>query len=525
MADPFSVVASIVGIAGAGIQLSTTLYTYAETAFYADKSLQDIARDVSLTSSVLGQLGELLKQDKQAKLCSEIALKTADEAVTGCRAVFTEIDTALQKSLKKTGDGKSAVSKLQRLKWPCTLLLMLNVLAYAKKLKEEDPLAEEQRICIQRLIQVNQESTARLKQLEKFLSQQSSAAAAPSPDMQTAVLAPPTPPASNSSPVSSLGNTQCLCGRPFQADALHLTERDIAKCLFSINTVQKAIRDVQSLSSSDTSPTEEQVCSKFLKACRTGHDALRLFVESERAHTTKATGIDNAERLRQKAAFHEIGQQLRNTVFECGVDDIKTDAPPQFEKCIKEDSTGGKVPTRSGAVTTCIKWESIRKLAAKARLQTDDSITVPACSPNADWYQGPLRGLEGKAPSEHVQPLNHEHLVKVTCGFEDAEDGKLSAREGDIIRVLEDQGNWWKGSLKGQVGLFLANSTVQVDVQVAPTPKPPPTVPAVLGPNVEGSGRTALQVKVLEIIWRRLRTDTVFCAGAHLVKSLLASRV
>ncbi|KAJ9667234.1 hypothetical protein H2201_002755 [Coniosporium apollinis] len=378
---------------------------------------------------------------------------------------------------------------LDRLK--STLLLMLNVLAYAKKLKEEDPLAEEQRICIQRLIQVNQESTARLKQLEKFLSQQSSAAAAPSPDMQTAVLAPPTPPASNSSPVSSLGNTQCLCGRPFQADALHLTERDIAKRLFSINTVQKAIRDVQSLSSSDTSPTEEQVCSKFLKACRTGHDALRLFVESERAHTTKATGIDNAERLRQKAAFHEIGQQLRNTVFECGVDDIKTDAPPQFEKCIKEDSTGGKVPTRSGAVTTCIKWESIRKLAAKARLQTDDSITVPACSPNADWYQGPLRGLEGKAPSEHVQPLNHEHLVKVTCGFEDAEDGKLSAREGDIIRVLEDQGNWWKGSLKGQVGLFLANSTVQVDVQVAPTPKPPPTVPAVLGPNVEGSGENS----------------------------------
>lgn len=154
MADPLSVVASIVGIAGAGIQLSTTLYTYAETAFYADKSLQDIARDVSLTSSVLGQLGELLKQDKQAKLCSENALRTADEAVTGCKAVFAEIDTALQKSLKKSGDGKGAVSKLQRLKWPLvepkmkllqgnldrlksTLLLMLNVLAYAKKLKEE----------------------------------------------------------------------------------------------------------------------------------------------------------------------------------------------------------------------------------------------------------------------------------------------------------------------------------------------------------------------------------------------------
>ncbi len=154
MADPVSICASVVAIAGAGIKLSTTLYTYSETAFHADRALKDTARDVSLTSAVLNELGGLLEQDAGSRLCSSTALKTAGQAVDDCREVFRSIEGELSKALRKGKDGKVGVSKLQSLKWPfmepkirllrgnlerlkTSLLLMLNVLSYARKLATE----------------------------------------------------------------------------------------------------------------------------------------------------------------------------------------------------------------------------------------------------------------------------------------------------------------------------------------------------------------------------------------------------
>ena len=39
MADPLSITASVISVAGAGIPLATTLYTYSDTAFKADSSV------------------------------------------------------------------------------------------------------------------------------------------------------------------------------------------------------------------------------------------------------------------------------------------------------------------------------------------------------------------------------------------------------------------------------------------------------------------------------------------------------
>ena len=68
MADPLSITASIVGIASAGIQLSTTLYSYTETVINADKNIREIARDLLITSSVITELDTLLGQDDAAQL-------------------------------------------------------------------------------------------------------------------------------------------------------------------------------------------------------------------------------------------------------------------------------------------------------------------------------------------------------------------------------------------------------------------------------------------------------------------------
>ena len=163
-------VASIIGIAGAGVKLSITLYTFSETVATAADSIKAIARDVSLTSAVLEELGSNLKHDEQARLYSGTALKTAQTVVVDCEAVFKQINDALSKSMERIGGlassgktkgrgGKVMLSAVEKLKWPflqpkmqelranlerlkSTLVLMLNVLTYARKVQTECVLSD-----------------------------------------------------------------------------------------------------------------------------------------------------------------------------------------------------------------------------------------------------------------------------------------------------------------------------------------------------------------------------------------------
>lgn len=165
-------VASVVQIADTGIKLSITLYTFAETVLTADKSIREIASDVSLTCSVLEELGQNLKKDQKSRLCSENAVRTAEVIVKECAAIFNQINGTLETTLEKIkpragsekGNGRNGahggrkLAVAERLKWPflqpkmqllrsnldrlkSTLVLMLNVITYARKVSEEYVLA------------------------------------------------------------------------------------------------------------------------------------------------------------------------------------------------------------------------------------------------------------------------------------------------------------------------------------------------------------------------------------------------
>ena len=148
-------IASVVQIASTGLKLSITLYSFAETVSSADKSITHIAKDVSLTSAVLSELGSNLEQDKQSGVASENAITTAEEVVRECSEVFKDIEVTLEKGMKRANGGKFGIGKLalERLRWPflqpkmellrsnlerlkSTLILMLHVLAYAAKAKQ-----------------------------------------------------------------------------------------------------------------------------------------------------------------------------------------------------------------------------------------------------------------------------------------------------------------------------------------------------------------------------------------------------
>ena len=151
---------AILAIASTGSTLSIALYTYSETGATASSEIKNLARDVSLTSSIFNHLGQNLRQDDSAKLYSGSAAQTARDAVNECEVVFSEIDDVLAKATESVArrwpkkGGKVALSAADRPKWPflqprmallrgnlerlkSTLVLMVNVLTYARDKRVE----------------------------------------------------------------------------------------------------------------------------------------------------------------------------------------------------------------------------------------------------------------------------------------------------------------------------------------------------------------------------------------------------
>ncbi|KAJ9602338.1 SNAP receptor activity protein [Cladophialophora chaetospira] len=153
-------VATLLAVANTGTTLSIALLTFSETVATATSEIKSLARDVSLTSSILTLLAQRLSQNRSANFYSGSALQTIREAVTECGAIFKEIDDGLAKATESVArrwpkkGGKVALSAADRPKWPflqprvallrwnlervkSTLLLMVNVLRYAREKQTE----------------------------------------------------------------------------------------------------------------------------------------------------------------------------------------------------------------------------------------------------------------------------------------------------------------------------------------------------------------------------------------------------
>lgn len=190
------IIASVAQIADIGLRLSIRLYTFGEIVASADRSVISISKDVSLTSGVLKELGQILDKDKETRTFSQNAVETADGVVRECLEVFQEMESILVKKLPslagggKEGKGaeraKRATVMLERLKWgylqpklqllrsnldrlKSTLLLMLNVITYARQVSDkiESPsVIAEQRSLIEDLALSNEEYVREFERLK-----------------------------------------------------------------------------------------------------------------------------------------------------------------------------------------------------------------------------------------------------------------------------------------------------------------------------------------------------------------------
>ncbi|KAL9580862.1 MAG: hypothetical protein Q9203_006134 [Teloschistes exilis] len=162
--DGISIAASLLGIGAAGCQVAIKLYTLATQMSTASDRISSISNDVSLTSGVLQQLGELMAQKSTGdgtSIISQSGLETTKTSAAMCQCIFEEIEQAARdasKQIRGRGNfigGKIKLSKSEKAKWPFlqpsiemlrtdlreakgTLMLMLQVTSLAISMKMAD---------------------------------------------------------------------------------------------------------------------------------------------------------------------------------------------------------------------------------------------------------------------------------------------------------------------------------------------------------------------------------------------------
>ena len=125
--DGVSAAASIVGIATAGIQVSIKVVTLASQISTAADRISSIGNDVSLTSAVLHQLGDLMSQKTthgSLPIFNAAGLETTKASAKTCQKIFEEVERETAKASnvirgrKRPMGEKIKLTMLEKAKWP-----------------------------------------------------------------------------------------------------------------------------------------------------------------------------------------------------------------------------------------------------------------------------------------------------------------------------------------------------------------------------------------------------------------------
>jgi ankyrin repeat protein len=128
------------------------------------------------------------------------------------------------------------------------------------------------------------------------------------------------------------------------------------------------------------------------------------------------------------------------------------------------------IPTRDGfSGITHVRALADIALPGRGTIQCckGDIITVHELV-NSQWLKGSTRGQVGNFPIGSVEKLQGSVWTETPAPaithcralykFHPREQDELALLKGDVITVLETKhGTWWKGFLRGQVGIFPAN--------------------------------------------------------------------
>jgi Fungal N-terminal domain of STAND proteins len=146
MADPLSLMASLIAVAAAGVQVSRTLYNFAGVVGGASEEIVSISKEISAVSGILRDLHDFFDDDAK-DLISTRALFNANRILEDCKEVFAQIQRMLDccnaagrvnfwQSLQwsfRRDNVKPMCAKLESFKLTLTILLSTMRLARCKQ--------------------------------------------------------------------------------------------------------------------------------------------------------------------------------------------------------------------------------------------------------------------------------------------------------------------------------------------------------------------------------------------------------
>lgn len=141
---------ALIQVAEFGTKLSVKLFFFYRELKGANESIQNLSSDVTITSAILRELGEGLKEGEHAKLCSKTAFDILKDVLNQCEEVLEQIrdmtkysDSSAKTRLQQITESFRHVllepsvdplkTNLKRLK--STMLLLLNVITYAGQVR------------------------------------------------------------------------------------------------------------------------------------------------------------------------------------------------------------------------------------------------------------------------------------------------------------------------------------------------------------------------------------------------------
>jgi hypothetical protein len=89
--EAVGIAASIIQVAELGTKLSVKLFSFYRELKGANKAIQDLSNEVAITSAILREVGESLKEDEQAKLYSNQAFGFLHDVLNQCNEVLRQI--------------------------------------------------------------------------------------------------------------------------------------------------------------------------------------------------------------------------------------------------------------------------------------------------------------------------------------------------------------------------------------------------------------------------------------------------
>lgn len=112
----YSIIASIIGVAGAGFRLSLLLNAVAADMANADCDIHNIAKGISLFSLMLKQVGKTMEEGRT--VASQSAIETATEIRDQSELIFQELERMVNLSQGRDDNGNiRSITITEKVKW------------------------------------------------------------------------------------------------------------------------------------------------------------------------------------------------------------------------------------------------------------------------------------------------------------------------------------------------------------------------------------------------------------------------